>query len=365
MKTKVALLSAGLGHVARGFETSAAEWFQAIKNDPRLEVRLFSGGDYEQAVPVFNFHRDGAIAAALRRLHVIHDGCRLEQLSFSVGLLSELFRFKPDVIWVQETNLGLMLLKFRKWFGFKYKLMFCDGAPIGHQFADQFDYIVFLHQYALEDALRDGVDRAKCAVVPYLSFLPAKNVSRAEARKRLGIETDKTVIISAAAWNTHHKRIDYLLHEVAGLEPGKFKLLLCGQPEKETEQLKELATQLKLDTEWRTLKQEDLSIAYFSADIFVLASLKEGLPAVLIEAGAHGLPVLCHPHPAGKYIFEEEYPWLTDMSVPGNLCNQLKRLSASDITAEGAKTSAIIRAKFDRRVLVSRFIDFLQLAGRS
>src|ERR1700722_6981995 len=55
---KVALVSCGLGHINRGVEVSTARWYQALKNNKLLEVRLFSGGDYQEAKRVSNVPRD-------------------------------------------------------------------------------------------------------------------------------------------------------------------------------------------------------------------------------------------------------------------------------------------------------------------
>lgn len=61
--------------------------------------------------------------------------------------------------------------------------------------------------------------------------------------------------------------------------------------------------------------------------MFVLPSVTEGLPNALIEAVMAELPVICHPHPGGKYILEDDR-WLVDMSIKGALANQLKDLRA-------------------------------------
>jgi glycosyltransferase involved in cell wall biosynthesis len=45
----------------------------------------------------------------------------------------------------------------------------------------------------------------------------------------------------------------------------------------------------------------------------------------LIEAVMAELPVICHPHPGGKYILEDDQ-WFVDLSTKGALANRLKIL---------------------------------------
>jgi 1,2-diacylglycerol 3-alpha-glucosyltransferase len=358
---KIAFLSAGLGNISRGFEISCCTWFDEIKNITDLDSRLFSGGKIKTATHVWNWSRNGIVASFLRYIRSINDGCRLEQITFSFGFLFHLFFYSPHIIWLQEATLGNMLLKFRKIFGFKYELIFCDGAPVGHNFAKRFDYLVFLHQYALDDAISDGIDPKRCCVIPHLSLSADSSLDKLAARFKMNIAEDKFVIICVAAWNKHHKRIDYLLKEIASIKSKKVMLLLCGQPEIDSDLLKKDATELGIDIQWHTLSQAELTNAYVASDLFVLPSLNEALGAVLIEAGVHGLPVICHPHQAGKFIFGKDYSGLTDLSEKGNLTKKiLDFTNAGNIEDEGYKTKDIVSRKFNRQSLTADLVNYIK-----
>lgn len=360
MKTKIAFLSAGLGNVSRGFEISAAVWFTELKNYPGAEVKLFSGGNYAGATKVWNTPRDGKIAAFIRKLNLIKDGCRLERITFGIGFLSQLIAYRPDIIWLQEETIGNLLLFFRKTFGFSYKILFCDGAPIGYNSIKQFDYLIFLHDYAMREAVEAGADPEKCAVIPHISLFPEHKLEKKAAREILNLEPDKLVIICVAAWNKYHKRIDYLLRETARLGPG-VTLLLCGQPEKDSDSLKEEAALLGIDVHWRTLTQKELSVAYMAADIFVLPSLHEGLGVVLIEAGAHSLPVVSHPHMGAKFILGEDYEGLTDLSGEGGFSEKIRAyIQSGNLSQKGDETYDIINNKFNKNLLINKFINFVK-----
>lgn len=113
---------------------------------------------------------------------------------------------------------------------------------------------------------------------------------------------------------------------MAALGDPSVKLLLCGHPEAETKALKLLATgELGTNVRWFTLVPEDVHRALYISNIFVLPSLSEGLSNALIEAVMAELPVICHPHPGGKYILEDDQ-WFVDLSTKGALANWLKTL---------------------------------------
>lgn len=363
MKAKIAFLSAGLGHIYRGFEISANTWFHAINKNASISPTLYAGGQANNATSVWNLPRNGKISKILKLARLINDGVRLEQISFSIGLLVHLLMSPPDVIWLQEATVGNMLLKYRNLFKLKYKIMFCDGAPMGHEFAKRFDYIIFLHKYAMADAIKSGINSQRCRTIPHLSLFPESYIDKKACRSHLSIDAGKFVILCVAAWNKHHKRIDYLIEEVSRLGNRNILLLLCGQPEQGSEQLEAMANELGIDVRWLTLRQRELSTAYGAADVFVLPSLHEGLGAVLIEAGAHSLPIICHPHEGGKFILGENYSGFTNLSVNGNLSDKLGEYYQSEkLREKGIETEKIILSKFDQTKLLSDLVDFITYA---
>ena len=74
------------------------------------------------------------------------------------------------------------------------------------------------------------------------------------SRATLGLCDSDFVVICVAAWNKHQKRIDYLIEEVARIQDQSVKLLLCGEPEPETADLKALAARkLGSRVQWLTV----------------------------------------------------------------------------------------------------------------
>ncbi len=363
---KIGLVSCGLGRVSRGFESTTANWYEILnKGIPDTQVRLFAGGAASGGVQVANFPRNGRLCRFLRRLRLIHDGCRLEQMSFALGLIPHLLRWRPDVLWLQEITLGKWLLWLRRPLGLNYRLVFCDGAPVGATAYKNFDFVQVLTPEFREEGIAAGIEPERVAVFPHpiLECPPVTVQDRFAARLALNLPASAFVVLSVAAWNRHHKRIDYVVREVASMKGPGVHLLLCGQAEAETPGIKAEAAVLLGDRcHWHTLPYERMAQAYAAADTFVLASLHEAFGLVLLEAVAAGLPTLAHPHPAARFILERE-PWLCDLSMPGGLAEALRLSRERPDTGVQARTlRARVMGRFGDQILAPQFVALLRSA---
>lgn len=360
-RIKLAIISCGLGHVNRGFEVSAARWYQALSHEARLNVKLFCGGRYFGGTVVWNCPRNGFVARLLRQLRLSNDGCRLEQISFAYSFLPYLVRWQPDVIWTQEYTLGHLLNRLRQKFKLQYKIIFCDGAPVGPNSYQEFDFIQHLTSHFYDDGKQFGISATKMQVLPHCTPYRKPTESHQTLREAFGYTHEDWIVVCIAAWNRHHKRIDYLIDEVAALKDPQVKLLLCGQPEAETDSLKALG-QEKLGEciQWRTLPADEVNQTLYIADVFVLPSLSEGLPGALIEAAMAGLPIVSHPHSGGQFILQDDL-WMTDLSQAGSLTKRLAQLKNNPPSKEKIKqlqTQAIER--FSDRALAPQFYEMVK-----
>jgi glycosyltransferase involved in cell wall biosynthesis len=329
---KLALVSCGLGRVQRGFEISTSRWQAALSSDPRLELRVFSGGVSPNSERVWNIARNDTLDSPLGIFRTLNerrfwDLCyRLEQMTFSIGFIPKLLSWQPDIVWTKELPLGRLLMVIRKLFHLKFKIIFANGDALEPPTYVDFDHIQHLYPDSFEKAARFGIDEEKMRLLPNCVIYVTPGESREQLRRQFGFQKEDYIIICVAAWNRYQKRLDYLIREVAALRDPSVKLLLCGHPEAETKALKLLAAkELGKNVRWFTLTPEDVHRALYISDVFVLPSFTEGLSNALIEAVMAELPVICHPHPGGKYILEDDQ-WLVDLSTKGALANRVKIL---------------------------------------
>ncbi len=330
---RLAMFSSGLGAINRGFEISTARFFNAVtsQNKQDLDVKLFAGAEYPGAKKISCINRNDWLKFPLNMLSFVEKeklwriAYALEQTSYSFGLIKESKeKWQPEVVWTKEVPLAHVLYEFRKITGNPYKIIFANGGGFRPQTYQQFDYIQHLHTDAYEEALRFGIPASKMTVLPNIVPHMISTRSKADLRAEHGYAADDWIVICVSAWNSHHKRIDHLINEVAKIQDKRCHLLICGQPEPEGEQLQKLGKE-KLGDRVRfvTVPEKQVQDMMRLADVFALCSLYEGLGAVIIEAAISGLPVLCHPHGGAKYILEDEH-WMVDMNADGALAARLE-----------------------------------------
>ena len=116
---------------------------------------------------------------------------------------------------------------------------------------------------------------------------------RGEARRRLGLPPAVRILLSVGHL-TPRKGFDLLLDAFAGLPDPDLLLVIAGDGE-EKEGLAKRVESLGLNSRALfpgAILNHDLPDWYSAADLFVLASSREGWPNVLCEAQAMGLPVV-------------------------------------------------------------------------
>jgi glycosyltransferase involved in cell wall biosynthesis len=156
-------------------------------------------------------------------------------------------------------------------------------------------------------------------------------------------------VLSVAALNRYHKRIDYLIEEIAELAKPRPFLLLLGEQESETSELRLLARGRLGDTgfEIRTVGASQVADFYRASDVFVLTSLVEAQGRALIEAASHGLPCIAHDSSVIRFAVGE-HAFLGDLRTRGSLAELLRRQFAEDPETLRLKSIAAHRHVYER-----------------
>lgn len=158
------------------------------------------------------------------------------------------------------------------------------------------------------------------------------------------------------------KGLDTLIDAVALVHrrsPGSLRLMLIGEGPQRAE-LEGQVRRLGL-AEWVTLtgEREDVGECLRSADAFVLPSHAEGLSNALLEAMAHGLPVVVSSVPGNVDVIDHDVNGLIfPVGDPVALADRLALL-ASDEAARvrlGQAARATVEAEYDLDLVVDSYM---------
>jgi 1,2-diacylglycerol 3-alpha-glucosyltransferase len=364
---RVLLPCSGLGIAMRGFETFAIECHAALRRHPGVDATLVRArgtlGVDERRAPTIS--RDSRAARALGKL-ARRDGYFAEQMVYALSLVPVLARERPHVILFSDWALGGALGRVRRLTRQRYRLLLCNGAPGPPPYDWTIDHVQQLtpayHQLALdagEPPERHTLLPLGVALEPELR--PASVEERTALRAALGLPRDSELLLSVAALNTWHKRLDYVIREVAAMEP-RPHLVLLGQHEDETPGVLRLAAELLGADGFtaRTVPPEEVFRYYRSADIFVLGSLYEASGRVLLEALGHGLPTVCHDSETTRFV-TGPHALRGDLSKPGGLAALVAAARAEPLSeARRQEQHRFAYETFGWDSLLPRYVDMIE-----
>jgi len=197
-------------------------------------------------------------------------------------------------------------------------------------------------------------------------------VRRERARKRLGLSGHDEVLVTVGR-QEFQKGQRYLIEamvELSRLRP-RAVLLIAGRQGHASEELQRLWRETELGDRVRFLGHvEDVPEVLAAGEIFVFASLYEGLPGALIEAMAAGLPIVATDIDATREVLE---PGRNSILVPSASIHQLAgavlRLLCEEETRRvfGTRSRSMFEERFTLDGSVRRMLAMYErvVAGRS
>jgi glycosyltransferase involved in cell wall biosynthesis len=214
---------------------------------------------------------------------------------------------RADVIWSNSVKSHFLvrcagLNKSRRWVAFHHGYTTTDMKMRIYNQLDWWslrkaDRVLTSSAAFVEELVRKNVHPKRIRVqhMPIRSFAPISEKQKSELRHRLGFDDGARVLLCVGRLSREKGHTDLVrafpkMRELAG--KSQLRLVLVGEgPERP--QIEELCRNLKL-TDAVTLagQQNDINPYYGIADVFLLPSLSEGCPNVLLEAMAAGVPVV-------------------------------------------------------------------------
>lgn len=355
---KIALVCVGLGRVHRGYERYTRELFDIVKDE--VNITLFKGGgprkDREVVLPVlFREH----VPEFLRKTG--RDELFFEQLSYSLSFIPWIWLRQFDLVHFIEPGLGNLLYHAHRIFGFSYRTLYTHSLGMGPEHCTRPDFLHEVSKVYYDEAASYGIDKSKMILIPH-AIHTDRFVCREDpiaVRREYNIPQDKIILLSVSAIKKEHKRVDYLVKEVAQLDD-RFFLVVAGHMEDLSVQ--ELADRL-LPNRYRFLYVtfEEIPRLYRLADLYVHTALIEGFPLGIVEAMAAGLPVVTHDSPHFGWLTGRNQECVVPMQQAGALANRLNSIVGSrELRRWGSKNSLVARERYDWSVLKDDYLKMYE-----
>lgn len=337
---KIFILCTGLEHVKRGYESFTRECYDVLKERKEFELYLVKGSGKsfktERAIPCIK--RNSKLSYLVKKVFKL-DAYVLEQLSFFISLIPYLLIKRPKLLYYSDFLLGTWLWHLRYFFGFKYKLLFVNGAPNGPPFT-RMDYVQQLLPLYLEEAVEGGTPIEKQFLLPYaIKFDLDKQAPEQKEiisiKETLSLPIDKRIILSVGAVNSKHKRMDFVIKEFSELDLDRYYLVILGQMDENSQEIVDLANQL-LPKNAYTIKQVSRELVNSHmriADYFILASFSEGLPRVLLEALTFGLLPIVHDYKVTRELLGN-FAVYSDLSRIGSIAESISEVEKRKVSKE-------------------------------
>jgi len=357
----------GLGRQLRGFETFTLECASALRDDPRVAVTVFSGGPVNglETRVLWNLPRSSRLAEIVARL-IRRDAYFVEQLTFFISLLPSLVFGRPDLVYFADLNLGNLCWHWRRLTRQRFALLYYNGGTTTRPFT-RTDFVQQVTPAGLASALERGEPADRQAVLPHGMHVPTSLPTRitGQARSALGLPIDRPVVLSVGMLDATYKRMDYLIREVAAIPAPRPFLCLLGAEGTESGAVRTLARELLGDDVLvRAVPHESIGDYYRAADVFALASEREGFGLAYVEALMHGLPIVAHDTPVTRHLLGD-FAILRDLTVAGEGARAVAFALARPLAERDRRARhASARARFDWDALREPYVELLLRSAR-
>jgi glycosyltransferase involved in cell wall biosynthesis len=247
--------------------------------------------------------------------HFMRDVSWLRDLRAFIELYQLIRRERPDVVHISSSKAGGIGGAAARVAGISNIIFTIHGLPAEESWRPRWQR--FLISFATwlsvllahQTIVLSSESRQQLAKLPliadklrlvHIGVAPPKLMDRKEARRALQIPPQALCI--GGIGELHPNKNWFLALSTVATLPPQTHLCLIGGGE-EYDQLRKQVKQLQLEERVQLMGYLPDAAQYLAAfDIFLLPSKKEGLPYVLLEAGAVGLPVVASDLPGTREV---------------------------------------------------------------
>ncbi len=195
-----------------------------------------------------------------------------------------------------------------------------------------------------------------------LDIKPAKDRSKAQRiRAAHGIRVKDFVVLYIGRMFDRQKNVSALIRAFRGINDSNLKLLLVGDGPS-LESYRQLASGDDRIIFWGGADDKDVGSIYGMSDLFVLPSFWEGFSLTILEAAAHGLPMILS---SNAYIDDLKGGGMDEIaSFDPNSPDELRNCIVDMYTNRARRARAIrasvkISRKFTESMMVEKYRDLI------
>jgi len=221
--------------------------------------------------------------------------------------------------------------------------------------------LIALTQSDRSSLLEMGVDEEAIDIIPNgIDVEEFERIDSAGFRESHGISSEAFLVLFVGRLHGQ-KGVETLLRAANRLKEGDIHFLIVGSGHKEKE-YKDLASALEVENTFflGEIERDELLKAFASSDTFVLPSLFEGLPYVVLEAMAAGKPVVATRLPGLAEVIDEGVNGLLfDEGDDEELAEAILRLRGDRVAAEkmGEGGRELVEKRFDWRSVFKEVLE--------
>ncbi len=194
----------------------------------------------------------------------------------------------------------------------------------------------------------------------------ATAVRRSAARASLSLGTEPVVL--AVGRQEPQKGFDLLLRAVPALREANpnVQVIVAGQQGRSSAELTSIINELDLAGSVRLLgHRDDIAELFCGADVFVLPSLREGMPGAVVEAMALEVPIVASDIAPVREALGD--PTLADLFKPGDMAGLTTAVTKAIKDPTGGRQRATLAreqfiAQYDVARVAERLVAFYQTA---
>jgi glycosyltransferase involved in cell wall biosynthesis len=283
------------------------------------------------------------------------------QTSSTFAVLSNVFRRRPMVLTCHGA-----ILEYKGW---KRAVEVIFNRSIGRWTLRSVDRVIALTPTQADILQELGAPRGKTVVIPSWVEMPRVD-SRVDAEGfRIAHRLVGRKVVLFVGRLLPVKGLNYLIEAAKQAETRPTVVIIGDEAPGYAGCLESLLQQVKrLELEERVLflgrfAREDLEAAYEAADLFVLPSLGEGLPMVLLEAMAHGKCAVATDVPGNRDVIKDGWNGaLVEARKPVELARKIDALLGDDNlrASLGAQSRRDIGRDYTSDAVMKKILDLYE-----